>query len=190
MFLANSGQVEKAIAQVELGTQLDPLWPFIHSFAATAFTILGRLEAAETAARQAIELQPDSVLALFSLGTVLSRMGRSEEAVSYLERAVQLSRAPIYVGALGYGLARAGRGADAQRLLGELDDRGSRGEFIPPLARLQINTGLGDIAAIRSAFSAAIELWTPPVPLRFAADLQPFRADPEIDRLYVELFGS
>jgi TolB-like protein/DNA-binding winged helix-turn-helix (wHTH) protein/Tfp pilus assembly protein PilF len=190
MFLATAGQVEKAIAQVELGTQLDPLWPFIHSFTATAFTILGRLEAAETAARQAIELQPDSVLALFSLGTVLCRMGCSEQAVSYLERAVQLSRAPLYVGALGYGLARAGRGDDAQRLLVELDERGSRGEFIPPLARLQINTGLGDIAAIRSAFSAAIELWTPPVPMRFAVDLQPFRTDPEIDRLYVELFGS
>jgi hypothetical protein len=58
------------------------------------------------------------------------------------------------------------------------------------LARLQINTGLGDIAAIRTAFAAAIELWTSPLTIRFGVDLQPFRTDPEIDRLYIELFGS
>jgi hypothetical protein len=72
----------------------------------------------------------------------------------------------------------------------ELDERGSRGEFIPPVARLQINTGLGDIAAIRTAFAAATQLWTPPLVMRFAVDLQPFRTDPEIDRMYAELFGS
>jgi len=103
---------------------------------------------------------------------------------------VQLSRAPFYVGWLGYGLARAGRADEARRLLSELDERGSRGEFIQPVARLRINAGLGDIAAIRSAFAAAIELWTPPLAIRFAAVLQPFRMDPEVDRMYVELFGS
>jgi len=148
------------------------------------------LEAAESAARQAIELQPDFLHALFILGGVLCTIGRNDEAIPYFERAVQLSRAPFYVGWLGYGLARAGRADEARRLLSELDERGSRGEFIPPLARLQINTGLADIAAIRTAFAAAIELWTSPLTIRFAVDLQPFRTDPEIDRLYVELFGS
>jgi len=91
------------------------------------------------------------------------------------------------VGWLGYGLAGSGRADEARRLLSELDERGSRGEFIPPLARLQINAGL---AAVRTAFAAAIELWTPPLVIRFALDFQPFRMDPEIDRLYVGLFGS
>jgi len=75
-------------------------------------------------------------------------------------------------------------------MLSELDERGSRGEFIPPLARLQIHIGLGDVAAIRAALAAAIELWTHPLALRFVMDVQPFRTEPEIDRLYVELFGS
>ncbi len=190
MFLATAGQAEKATAEADLGRQLDPLSPLSHTFAAVSFAILGRLEAAESAARQGIELQPDFLHALIIVGRVLCRIERSEEAVRYFERAVQLSRAPFYVGALGYGLARAGRADEARRLLSELDERGSRGEYIPPLARLQINTGLEDIAAIRTAFAAAIELWTPPLLMRFAVDLQPFRTDPEIDRLYVELFGS
>jgi len=190
LLLALAGQAEKAVAQAELGRQLDPLSPLPHAFAATAFAVLDRLEAAESAARQAIELQPDWLHALFILGGTLCRMGRNEEAIPHFERAVQLSRAPYYVGWLGYGLARAGRADQARRLLTELDERGSRGEFIPPLARLQIHTGLGDIAAMRSAFAAAIELWTTPLVMRFAVDLQPYRTDPEIDRLYVELFGS
>ncbi len=190
LFLALTGQAEKAIAQADLARQLDPLSPLPHAFAATSFAILGRLAAAESAARQAIELQPDFLHALFILGGVLCTIGRNDEAIPYFERAVQLSRAPFYVGWLGYGLARAGRADEARRLLSELDERGSRGEFIPPLARLQINTGLADIAAIRTAFAAAIELWTSPLTIRFAVDLQPFRTDPEIDRLYVELFGS
>jgi TolB-like protein/DNA-binding winged helix-turn-helix (wHTH) protein len=190
LFLALAGQAEKAIAQADLGRQLDPLSPLPHAFAATSFAIVGRLEAAESAARQAIEMQPDFLHALFILGGVLCRIGRNDEAIPYFERAVQLSRAPFYVGWLGYGLAHAGRADEARGLLSELDERGSRGEFIPPLARLQINTGLGDIAAIRTAFAAAIELWTSPLTIRFGVDLQPFRTDPEIDRLYIELFGS
>lgn len=190
LFLALAGQAEKAIAEADLGRQLDPLSPIPHAFAATSFTILGRLEAAESAARKAIELQPDFLHALFILGGVLCRIGRNDEAIPYFERAVQLSRAPFYVGWLGYGLARAGRPDEARRLLAELDERGSRGEFIPPLARLQINAGLEDLAGVRSAFVAAVELWTPPLPIRFAMDFQPIRTDPEIDRLYVELFGS
>jgi tetratricopeptide (TPR) repeat protein len=189
-FLALTGQADKAIALAGLARQLDPLSPLAHASAATSFAVLGRLDAAESAARQAFELQPDFLHALFILGGVLCRIGRNEEAIPLFERAVQLSRAPFYVGWLGYGLARAGRADEARRLLAELDERGSRGEFITPLARLQINAGLGDIAAVRTAFAAAIELWTPPLVIRFAANLEQFRTDPEIDRLYVELFGS
>ncbi len=190
LFLALAGEAEKAIAQTELGRQLDPLSPLPHTFAATSFALLGHLEAAEAAARRANELQPDFLHALFILGGILCRVGCNEEAIRYFERAVQLSRAPFYVGWLGHGLARAGRADEARRLLAELDERGSRGEFIPPLARLQINTGLGDIGGVRAALAAALELGTPPLPLRFAVDLQPFPADPEIDRLCLELSRS
>ena len=190
MFLAAVGKEDESIAQVELGRQLDPLAPFSHTFAAVVFAIFGRLEAAESIARQAFELQPDFLPALWVLGGILCRRERSEEALPHFERAVQLSRAPYYVGWLGYGLARVGRADDARRLLAELDERGSRGEFITPLAQLQINAGLGDIAAVRTTLAAAIELWTPQLKLRFPVYLQPFRTDPEIDRLCVELFGS
>src|SRR5215469_7343432 len=64
MFLATADIADEAIAQVDLGRQLDPLSVLSHGFAAISFGMLGRLEAAESAARQAIELQPDSLFAL------------------------------------------------------------------------------------------------------------------------------
>src|SRR5215469_15915992 len=79
--LALTGQAEKAIAQADLARQLDPLSPLVHASAATSFAILGWLEAAESAARQAFELQPDFLHALFILGGVLCRIGRNEEAI-------------------------------------------------------------------------------------------------------------
>jgi len=190
MFLATADIADEAIAQVDLGRQLDPLSVLSHGFAAISFGMLGRLEAAESAARQAIELQPDSLFALWELGKALCRLERNEEAVPYFERAVQLSRAPYYVGWLGYGLARAGRADEARRLLSELDERGSRGEFISPLARLNIHAGLGDLAAVRAALATTIELWIPPLPIRATVNLQPFRTDSDIDRMWRELFGS
>jgi tetratricopeptide (TPR) repeat protein len=190
LFLAVARKADEAVTQADLGRQLDPLSPFAHAMAAVAYKILGRLEAAESAARHAMELQADFLPALFALGRILCTMQRSEEALPYLERAVQLSRAPFYIGALGYGLACAGRADEARRLLSELDERGSRGEFILPLARLLICVALKDIAAIRSAFAAAVEAHAPALPIRFWVDLEPFRTDPEVDRLYVELFGS
>jgi TolB-like protein/DNA-binding winged helix-turn-helix (wHTH) protein/Tfp pilus assembly protein PilF len=190
LFLATAGDADRAIAHLDLGRQLDPLSFFVHSFAAISLLILGRLEAAESAARQAFELQPDYLPALWGLGGILCRMERNEEGLPFLERAVQLSRAPFYVGWLGCGLARAGRHDEARRLLAELDERGSRGEFIPPLARLHINEGLADVAAVRSALAAAIELWQPPLPLCATVDLRPFRKDPDIDRMWREVFGS
>src|SRR5262249_8259283 len=51
IFLALAGSTEKAIAQAELGRQLDPLGPLPNTFAAVVFALVGRLEAAESAAR-------------------------------------------------------------------------------------------------------------------------------------------
>jgi TolB-like protein/Tfp pilus assembly protein PilF len=190
IFLAIAGQAEEAIAQADLGRQLDSLGPLSNTFAGVTHAIVGRVEAAESAARQAIELQPDFLPALWVLGGILCRLRRSEEAIPYFERAVQISRAPYFVGWLGCSLAGAGRAADARRLLTELDERGSRGEFIPPLAQLLIHIGLGDVPAIRATLAAAIELWTHPLALHLVMNVRSFRPDPDTDRLYVELFGS
>ena len=143
------------------------------------------------AARQALELQPDYLFGLWQRGIALSGLARHEEAVEALERVVTLSRAPIFVGILGLAYALAGRRDDATRLLRELEDRGSRGEFIPAFAPLTVLTGLGDLPAIRQALTTTVAETAPPLTLRATSGhfLDEFRSDPEINRLLVELYG-
>jgi hypothetical protein len=77
-------------------------------------------------------------------------------------------------------------------LLGELEDRGSRREYVPAFAPLMILVGLGDVPLIRQALAAAIADSTPPLSLRANGGgliLDEFRTDPEIDRMLFELYG-
>jgi len=102
-----------------------------------------------------------------------------------------MSRAPVFVGALGLACARAGRLDDATRMLHELEDRSSRGEYVPAFALLSIHVGRGDLAAIRRTLSKASAEPTPPFSLRATSGpfLEAYRSDPEIRRLLFDLYG-
>ena len=103
---------------------------------------------------------------------------------------ITASRAPIFVGSLGLAYARAGRLDDAMRLLHELEDRSSRGEYIPTRALLPIYVGQGDVRAMRRALSQALTEATPPYPLTVSTPfLKEYRTDPEIKRLLLKLYG-
>jgi tetratricopeptide (TPR) repeat protein len=191
LFLTTIGRAEDAVTHTTLACQLDPLSQIIHGLTASTLSTLGRFDQAEHLARRALELQPDYLFGLWCHGLALCGLGRNEEGVASLERAVFLSRAPIFVGIMGFGYAWAGRSEDATRLLHELEDRGSRGEYIPAFSRLAIYVGLGDLAGIRRALSRAIAEADAPLTVRVICGrfLEKFRYDPEIDRLHLELFG-
>jgi hypothetical protein len=103
-----------------------------------------------------------------------------------------LSRAPIFVAVLGFGYAKADRVEDAQRLLGELDDRASRGEYVPAFCRLAIYVGLDDLPSVRRELAAAVDEVTPPFSIRVTSGvlLDDLSDDPEIARLYKALYQS
>ena len=191
VFLATAGRAEEALTHAKLACQLDPLSPTIHCTASAALSSLGQFEAAERMAQQALELQPDFLFGLWVRGLALCGLGRSEEAIEPLERSAVLSRAPIFVGILGFGYASAGRHEDARRLLSELEDRGSRGEYIPTFAPLTVNVGLRDLPGIREALANAVAEPTSPFSVRVMCGrfLEAFRSDAEIDRLHHELYG-
>ena len=108
-----------------------------------------------------------------------------------MERAIMLSRAPIFTGILGLIYARAGRTEDARHLLEEIEGRGGRGEYIPSFSKVTIYIGLSDLAGIRAALAEVVSEATSPVPIRVICGkyLEAFRNDPEIRRLHFELFG-
>jgi TolB-like protein/Flp pilus assembly protein TadD len=191
VFLATAKRGEEAARLVKLACQLDPLSGFAHALAGGVLLLAGRIDEAEGVARRALELQPDYLFGLWLLGFVLSGLGQREAAIEPLERAVTLSRAPIFLANLGLAYGRVGRTDDARRLLRELEERRSRGEYVPAFAPLSIYVGLGDIPAMRRTLAETLAESTPPLSVTIISGrfLEAYRGDPEIDRMLFELYG-
>jgi TolB-like protein/Tfp pilus assembly protein PilF len=191
LFLATDGRAEEAVAKTTLACQADPLSPFIHGVTSMALYTLTRFDEAERMGHHALELQPGYLFGLWAHGIALCALGRNEEAIDALERAVTASRAPLFVGLLGLAYARAGRLDDTARLLHELEDRSSRGEYVPTRALLHIYVGQGDLPAIQRALSKALAEATPPLAFRTTSSpfLEAYRGDPEVHRLLMDLYG-
>ena len=191
MFYLQTGRPQEGVRHIESACELDPLSASIQGIAAGCMIPLERYEDAERFGRRALELQPDFLAGLCWTGMAVSALERHEEAIQLLERAVSISRAPIFLGGYGCVLARAGRDVDVQRVLQELDDRASRGEYIPALTRTSIHVGCSDVPAIRQALAKAIEEGAAPLSVVGAGYLllTKFRYDPEIDRMHRQLFG-
>ena len=192
LFLATERRLtEEAFERVTQACQMDPLSALIHSLAASTLYSLGRYEAAERTAHQALELQPDHLFGLWVRGLALSGLGRHEEAIDAAERTVTLARAPCFVSMLGFIYARAGRLDDASRLQHELEDRSSRGEYVGAAAHLAFHVGRGDLPAMRTTLAKVLEEDTPPYTVLATSGpfLEAFRSDPEINRMLLELYG-
>jgi len=182
---------DEAAVHATQACQLDPVSAFIHALIACAFHIMGRDDRAEGYARQSLELQPNYNFGLWMLGVALSSLERHQEAVETLERVVANSRSPVYVGLLSCAYERAGRSEEASRLLNELEERRTRGEFVPAAYFLNIYAAQGDIPAVRRTLAEAIAETTPVFTMRIDSFsfVEPFRSDPEINRMLVELLG-
>ena len=183
LFLATDGRAEEAVAETTLACQQDILSPFVHSLSSLALYTLTRFEDAERFAQHALELQPGYLLGLWAQGMALCGLGRNEEAIKSFERAVTMSRTPLFVGLLGLAYARAGRVDDTARLLHELKERSTQGEYVPRRALFHIYVGQGDLPAMRSALSDALEEGLPPSVFRTTSSpfLEAYRSDRQID---------
>ncbi len=89
-------------------------------------------------------MDPGYARGRWRLGQVLLVMGRYDEAIDALQTAVADSqRTPAALGLLAMAYGAAGRRADAEAILKELDDR-SPTEIVPPGAMVLVYLGIGD----------------------------------------------
>lgn len=190
LFLATDGRSEEALGQMTLACQQDILSPFVHGLSSLTLYTLTRFDEAERIAHHALELQPGYLLGLWAHGMALCGLGCNDEAITAFERVVTMSREPLFVGLLGLAYARAGHRDDATRLLHELKDRSTRGEYIPTRALLHIYVGQGDLPAIRRTLSDALAEGLPPFVFRTTSSpfLEAYRGDREINDLLSKLY--
>jgi serine/threonine protein kinase/Tfp pilus assembly protein PilF len=188
-FLAAAYRPEEALAQLDVALDLDPLSPFAHAMGAEVMYMNRSFPEAERLACRALDLQPDSHLALQMLAATFTEGGRVAEAIPLAERVAALSRAPINLGLLGAVYGLAGRMDDLTRLERELEERRSRGEYIAPSSLVAIAFGRGDGPLLRRRLEECLEDHTPFVHLRlvFGSSLDAWRTDVGINELLLRL---
>jgi TolB-like protein/DNA-binding winged helix-turn-helix (wHTH) protein len=137
------GRAEEAIAGVKRGRALDPI--AVSGNAVGWILFLSRRYDEALPELQSVPAgAPNNAAALWHLGYVLIAKNQPEEAIPFLEKAVSITDgSAAVIGVLVRAYAKAGRRADALRLLAELKKRKQSG-YVPTGAFVNAYLGLGE----------------------------------------------
>lgn len=140
-FLAARGCTEDAVATAGRAREFDPLSLQTRSAMGVQLYLARRYEEAISQFRSVQEMEPNHLWSLWHLGLALLETSRLHEAIEALERTVCASeRSATPLGSLAMAYGRAGRDADAKRIVAELDAlRTTR--YVPPTAYLHASIG-------------------------------------------------
>ena len=118
--LRDTGQYDRALAEIKRAQELDPLSPAISANVGMIYMIKGDAGAALAQFNRIIELNPNSWVGHHWLGVAYLRFGRKQEATAALEKSVELNRSLVTLSPLGYAYAVSGREKEARAILDEL----------------------------------------------------------------------
>jgi TolB-like protein/Flp pilus assembly protein TadD len=138
IWLLCQGRTDEALTWIQRAREIDPLG---HSAVSNGFILFHarRYDEAVRELRSVEAAYPDH----WYLGFALIANDQPDEAVKVLEKALSSERTPTVMGVLVRAYARAGRRADAVRLLDELKRRQQK-TYIPSAAFINAYLGLGD----------------------------------------------
>jgi serine/threonine-protein kinase len=140
--LSHSGRHEEAIAEANLAERLDPLAPNISRSVGQTLFYARRYDEAVRHLQRTQKMYPEFLSPSIELSKAYAQLGRYEEALAEAEKARKLPEFDPYYGAIGWVYARAGRKAEARRLLRRLQEL-SKQRYIDPAAMATIYIGLG-----------------------------------------------
>ncbi|MBZ5619895.1 MAG: protein kinase [Acidobacteriia bacterium] len=144
-YLTARRQFDRALQEVRLARDLDPLSPVIRTQVGWLLGFAGRHEEAIQIFRDVLESNPNYQWALWRLGSAQVTIHDYTSAIATLEKAVQSSnRNPSQLGALGRAYGLAGRRRDADRVLDELLAL-SRQRYVSPRSIEAAYEGVGDL---------------------------------------------
>jgi serine/threonine-protein kinase len=135
---------DEADRELSTAQRLDPLSVSIYADRAYILHYYKRDDEALHAIRLALDINPKFPLAYFWLGRIFASQRRYTEAESALEKIGPLRTWTPAMAALGFAYAKAGRAADARRVLGEFTALTNSGRYASSYAVAVIYAGLGD----------------------------------------------
>jgi TolB-like protein/Flp pilus assembly protein TadD len=135
------GDAEEELAKAQ---ELDPLsFQLLLAISANLY-LMGRTGEAIEQVQKVLEIEPNYYPAYLSLGWFYTQEGELGKAVSTLEQADGLGKHHTALAYMGYAFAMSGRRKDAERVLRELKEQKSNGEYISPYHIAVIHAGLGE----------------------------------------------
>jgi serine/threonine protein kinase/Tfp pilus assembly protein PilF len=149
LLLAFTGRTTEALEMSRKATELEPFSANAQANVAWGYYGARRFEEAVAEFRRALHIDPNAPYPLWAIGLTYMQIGRHSEAITALEKAVEVNkrRQSHFVALLGGAYAAAGRNGDALDLLDELTRR-SATEYVAPfhLAFLHVPMGNADEA--------------------------------------------
>jgi serine/threonine protein kinase/Tfp pilus assembly protein PilF len=180
---------DEAIELARRATELEPLSANVQTNVGWAFIGARMYEDAVREFRRALHIDPKAPYPLWAVGVAYRMLGRPGEAVTSLEKALEvtLNRQSFYVGMLGAAYAAAGRKPEALELLEELQER-SRVEYVAPQHLAFILIVLGDVDRAFAELERAVAernclMWW----LRGSPIFDPLRSDPRFPGLLAKI---
>jgi tetratricopeptide (TPR) repeat protein len=134
---------EAAMAERKRAMELEPLSLMINQGSAAIFHRADHYDEAVKQARKVIEMDPNYWQGHWHLGRAYEQKGRHEEAIAELQKAVDLLRAPKVIGELGYVYAASGKRAEAEKVIGELEELSKR-QYVSPSFIAAVYAALGE----------------------------------------------
>jgi serine/threonine protein kinase/Tfp pilus assembly protein PilF len=142
--LSETGRLEEGIAEYKRALELDPLSLVINrQLGGAGFLYARQYEQAIEQLRKTLEMDPNFALAHQRLSTAYIQKSMYKEGIAEIEKELVISPGNSYVLSwLGNAYARAGRRAEAQKVLDRLDELSKR-TYVSPQYRVFIYAGLG-----------------------------------------------
>jgi TolB-like protein len=142
--LALTGRFEESIATLKRAQELDTLSLPINTDLAQSLFFARRFDESEEQLRKTFEMDQNFVRACVICGALYGQMGRHEESIAVLERAVGVSEGnPLALSGLGHALALSGQRDEARRILIELKEL-ARQRYVSAYNIAIIHAGLGE----------------------------------------------
>jgi tetratricopeptide (TPR) repeat protein len=143
-YLAASGRLNEAVVEAKTAHELEPFSLTIYSDYIRSLYYAGRLDEARKESLKLLETDPSFARAHYELGLVLEEEGKLEEAIN--EFKLGLKALPDNVAALtalGHAQARAGRKAEAEKVIARLQELSKR-QYVSPFQTAVVYAGMDE----------------------------------------------
>ena len=172
------GRFDEAIREIQVAIDLDPLnSTYVHDLA-NAYLSAGRYQEAIAQRQKVFELDPTLLTALRNASIEYRLVSRYDEAVDVMERAVAVhGRQPRSLAYLLVAQAAAGREAEAEALLAELQSR-APDEYVGAVSFALAHAALGDMDEAFRWLDRAVDARENPIGNPYWPLWFPFRDDP------------